>query len=168
MTQSEHEALKAEAEAHEQTDSVHVQLATTKEQILRINADFDNFRRRTERERVEWANIARVTVLKKFLPITDDIERALGAFHAQADVTDSSLVAALEGLSLVQKNLTKALHEMGVEEITSQGAFNPEFHEALMQVDGNGQPAGTIMQVFEKGYKLGDTIVRHSKVSVAK
>lgn len=152
----------------ENTDSMSAQLQATKEQLVRTVADFDNFRRRTERERVEWVNIARATVLKKFLPLTDDIARALAAIPTDDAAKNATTDAMLDGFSLIQKNLLKALVDMGVEEINTTGVFNPELHEALMQVDNPSVPAGTIIQVFEKGYRMGDQIIRHSKVSVAK
>jgi len=139
-----------------------------REQLLRTTADFDNFRKRTERERVEWMNVTRVTLLKKILPLFDDVERALSSLPAKETTTDASLVAAIDGFSLISKNFSKVLSDLGVMEISANGTFDPELHEALMQVDGNGAAASTIMQVFEKGYKLGDTVIRHSKVSVAK
>lgn len=144
------------------------QSTTLREQLLRTTADFDNFRKRTERERIEWMNITRVTTLKKMLPLFDDVERALSSLPAKETASDASLIAAIDGFSLISKNFSKILSDLGVVEISATGTFNPELHEALMQVDGNGSTAGTIMQVFEKGYKLGDTVIRHSKVSVAK
>lgn len=144
------------------------QSAALKEQLLRTTADFDNFRKRTDRERVEWMNITRVTVLKKILPLFDDVERALSSLPAKETTIDTALISAIDGFSLISKNFSKALSDLGVVEITTKGSFDPELHEALMQVEGNGAAAGTIMQVFEKGYKLGDAVIRHSKVSVAK
>lgn len=145
-----------------------VQLAAAKEQLVRATADFDNFRRRTERERIEWVNVARVTILKKFLPLTDDLDRALASLPTIDGDANPAIATMIDGFKLIQKNLLKSLQDMGVEEIEATGAFNPELHEALMQVDGNGAATGTIVQTFEKGYRLGDHIIRHTKVSVAK
>ena len=152
-------------ETHEQ----HVdQSISLREQLIRATADFDNFKKRTERERVEWMNITRVTLLKKIIPLLDDVERALSTLPAKESTTDSSLLAAIDGFSLISKNFNKALTDLGVTEVAATGAFNPELHEALMQVDVADVAAGTIVQVYEKGYKLGDAIIRHSKVSVSK
>ena len=173
MTNTEHENIileessQAAGETSVEINNI-IQLAAAKEQLMRATADFDNFRRRTERERVEWVTVARVTVLKKFLPITDDLERALASLPSIEKNENNAINTMIDGFKLIQKNLLKSLQDMSVEEITSTGMFNPEFHEALMQVDGGNEPAGTIMQVFEKGYRLGDHIIRHSKVSVAK
>lgn len=162
---------------HQETDipvaempepSVVDQSSAVKEQLMRVTADFDNFRKRTERERVEWMNITRVTLLKKVLPLFDDVERALTTLPAKETTTDTSLIATIDGFSLISKNFTKALADLGVTEIAAAGVFNPELHEALMQIEVTDVAPGTIVQVFEKGYKLGDAVIRHSKVSVAK
>jgi len=144
------------------------QVNNLKEQLLRSNADFENFRRRTEKERIEWMNITRSTTIRLFLPIVDDIQRALDAMPQRSADLDSVILNALDGLSLIQKNVTKALESSGVEEISTVGTFDPEFHEALMQVEDPEKRSGSIVQVFEKGYKLGTNIIRHAKVSVSK
>ena len=81
----------------ENADSMSSQLQATKEQLVRTVADFDNFRRRTERERVEWVNIARATVLKKFLPLTDDIARALAAIPTDDAAKNATTDAMFDG-----------------------------------------------------------------------
>ena len=170
MFSTEYDATTAEyipEETNEQSNE-SIQLKAVKEQLLRATADFENFRRRTERDRSEWINVARVTAIKQFLPISDDIERALAALPAKELAADKTLIIAIDGLSLIQKNLSKSLQDSGVEEIVTTGMFNPELHEALMQVEKDGLPSGAIVQTFEKGYKLGTSIIRHSKVSVAK
>lgn len=144
------------------------QVNNLKEQLLRSSADFENFRRRTEKERIEWMNITRSTTIRLFLPIVDDIQRALDAMPQRSADLDSVILNALDGLSLIQKNVTKALESSGVEEISTVGTFDPEFHEALMQVEDPEKRSGSIVQVFEKGYKLGSNIIRHAKVSVSK
>ena len=175
MINTEHDNIiteeTAESSSHnqsEQNSSMAAQLFAAKEQLVRATADFDNFRRRTERERIEWVTVARTTVLKRFLPITDDLERALASLPSIESTTTPAITTMIEGFMLIQKNLLKSLHDMGVEEINATGAFNPEFHEALMQIESETEKTGTIMHVFEKGYRLGDHIIRHSKVSVAK
>ena len=162
------ETTQTSTESHTEHINAALQLAAAREQLVRVTADFDNFRRRTERERIEWVNVARVTILKKFLPLTDDLERALSSLPSLEKNEDPAINTMIDGFSLIQKNLLKSLNEMGVEEIPAAGTFNPELHEALMQVDGEFETPGTIMNVFEKGYRLGDHIIRHAKVSVAK
>ncbi|MBM3894035.1 nucleotide exchange factor GrpE [Candidatus Dependentiae bacterium] len=158
-----------ETTQHQSTLTQAEQLAATlKEQLLRTTADFENFRKRTEKERIEWMNITRATTIRLFLPINDDIDRALATLPAKNEQHDSLITSAIDGLSLIQKNISKALESAGVEEIPTNGQFNPEFHEALMQVELTEKSSGEIVQTFEKGYKLGTNIIRHAKVSVAK
>jgi molecular chaperone GrpE len=157
-----------EASLTEPTPHIDQPTATLKEQLLRAAADFENFRRRTEKERIEWMNITRTTTIRAFLPINDDIQRAIDALPQKNPDLDSKLISAIDGLTLIQKNLSKILETAGVEEISTTGQFNPELHEALMQVESTDKQSGEIVQTFEKGFKLGPTIIRHAKVSVAK
>ncbi|MBT4594319.1 nucleotide exchange factor GrpE [bacterium] len=133
------------------------------EQVLRISADFQNFRRRVEREKAEWADIAQCSVVKKFLTFVDDIDRAISASDGLA--TESEW---LEGFRIINKKLWKTLDDMGVKEIDCSGRFSPHFHEALVQVPAAEKASGDIVEVVEKGYTLHDTVLRHAKVSVAK
>jgi len=136
-----------------------------KELFLRTNADFQNFKRRIERERGEWANIMQANVLEKILPIAEDLERALATATEKAP-TEAS--AWLNGFALILKNLKKNLVDLGVEEISTKGAFNPEFHEALIQVDSPNHTSGHIVQELSKGYTFKGKVIKHAHVSVAK
>lgn len=138
-----------------ETPSHAQELVSCKEQLLRVSADFQNFRKRTEKERVDWAITAQGAVINKMLPIIEDLERALAA-------------TAHDGLSLIHKNLKKILTELGVEEIQCSGVFNPELHEALTQVDAPEVDSGSIVQVYAQGYLFKGTVLRHAKVAVAK
>ncbi len=102
-------------------------------------------------------------MVKEFLPCIDDIKRAL-EFAAKEKAEKS----VLEGLQLIEKNMHKALTDLGVKEIDCSENFDPAFHEALMQVDSKDHQEGQIVQVFELGYTLKDMMIRHAKVSVAK
>ncbi len=157
-----------ESSLNQTTTQVDQITASLKEQLLRTAADFENFRRRTEKERIEWMNITRATTIRAFLPINDDIQRALNALPQKDESLDPQLLSAIDGLTLIQKNLSKILESAGVEEISTTGQFNPELHEALMQVESADKQSGEIVQTFEKGFKLGTNIIRHAKVSVAK
>ncbi len=136
-------------------------------QLLRITADFANYRRRIEKERVEWVQIGQNAIIKAFLPVLDDIERAFGAAKNTASASDAAVQPIRDGLSLVEKNMRKVLDELGVQEIACDKVFDPHFHEALMQTAVDGIEAGTIVQVLSKGYTYKGIVVRHAKVSVA-
>ena len=137
---------------------------TFKEQYLRLNADFQNFKRRVEKERAEWMNAAQSGVLKKILPVFDELDQVVNL----AKVQQSDNAAWVKGLELSQKNWQKALVEIGVEEIPTSGMFDPELHEGLMQEEAADKQSGEIVKTFSKGYRFKGTVIRHAKVSVAK
>lgn len=152
-------------EPEAQENKCERELQICKDQLMRITADFDNYRRRTDKERIEWANLARVGVLKKIVSLFDDLDRAVNAFDS---VDQNNLANLKEGFVLMQKNVAKSLHELGVQEIDVSGSFDPSLHEALMQVEDVERSSGAIVHVFEKGYSLSGQIIRYAKVSVAK
>jgi molecular chaperone GrpE len=134
-----------------------------KELYLRTNADFQNFRKRTERERAELAVLLQGDAVEQVLPIITDLETAL----ASAEKSGAQQ-AWLEGFTLILKNATKRLQTIGLEEIKASGQFNPAEHEALMHVDSTEHTSGQIVQVLEKGYTLKGRVIKYARVSVAK
>ena len=128
---------------------------------LRLAADFDNYRKRVAREQVEWTSRANERLLNELLPVLDDLERALEAAeqHEEAKLED--------GVRLVHRALAEVLRKEGVEEIAAEGAFDPHVHEALLTQPGDGIESGDVLQVLQKGYRLGDKVVRPARVIVA-
>lgn len=161
---SEEEKLP-EAQEPQPQEQTSFQEPDYKDLFLRANADLQNFKRRIERERGEWMTCAQVDLLGKLLPLIDDFERAVQVAEEKAPMDAAAWV---EGFILIQKNLKKMLADMGVEEIPAVGAFNPEFHEALMTVENANVPSGHIVQLLSKGYSFKDKVIRHARVSVAK
>ena len=134
----------------------------TKNRLLRLQADFDNFRRRNTAEREELATYVTISVVNKFLQILDNFERAEAAAENATDVQ-----SVVDGMAGIQKQFVKTLGDLGVKEIPAQGEkFNPNFHEAVMRGQNPEMEDETIDMVFEKGYQLHDKVVRHSKVRV--
>ena len=134
-----------------------------KDQLLRTMAEFDNYKRRTDKEFIDNIQSAGREVIEDILPVTDDFQRSLQ--HADPQKGD----ALLEGINLVYKNLMKVLTKRGLTEIEAVGKeFNPDEHDALMQVDSKEYDSGIIVEVHSKGYKLNDKVIRHSQVLVAK
>ena len=134
----------------------------TKNRLLRLQADFDNFRRRNATEREELATYVTISVVNKFLQILDNFERAEAAAEKAVDVQ-----SVVEGMAGIQKQFVKTLEDLGVKEIPAQGErFNPNLHEAVMRGHNPEMEDETIDMVFEKGYQLRDKVVRHSKVRV--
>lgn len=136
-----------------------------KDLFLRVSADLQNFQRRIEKQKLEWTSLAQEIILLKLLPLIEDLDRAL-VVNISSDQPEIN--QWIEGLSVVQKNLKKALNEIGVEEIVTVGLFNPEFHEAIAQVDSAKHQSGEIVDVVGKGYKLKDKVIKYAQVTVAK
>ena len=136
---------------------------TLKEQFLRAVADFDNYRKRVERERRELSEYAAADVLLELLPIIDNFERALQA-PAGAD-TDG----LRRGVELIHKQMLDLLRKRGVSPIEAHGAdFDPNVHQAVIHEPSDEHREGEVMQELQRGYKLGDRLLRPAMVKVAK
>ena len=170
------EEVKPEETTEETLEDVQAKLTATaallktkeeeateiKNRLLRLQADFDNFRRRNTAEREELATYVTISVVNKFLQILDNFERAEAAAENATDVQ-----SVVDGMAGIQKQFVKTLEDLGVKEIPAQGEkFNPNFHEAVMRGQNPEMEDETIDMVFEKGYQLHDKVVRHSKVRV--
>ena len=131
------------------------------ESYLRLAADFDNYRKRVAREQVEWTSRANERLLNELLPVLDDLERAL---EAAAEHEEAKLE---EGVRLVHRSLLGLVERHGLSEIEAEGAFDPHVHEALLAQPGEGAEEGSVLQVLQKGYRLGDKVLRPARVIVA-
>jgi molecular chaperone GrpE len=143
-----------------------------KEQFLRAVADFDNYRKRIERERRELSEYAATDVLLDLLPIIDNFERALQASAAApgaaADKPDES-EAFYRGIELIHKQMLDLLRKRGVTRIDALGAdFDPNVHQAVIHEPSAEHREGEVMQELQRGYKLGDRLLRPAMVKVAK
>jgi molecular chaperone GrpE len=129
--------------------------------LQRLAADFDNYRKRAVREQQAFAARAHERLIAKLLPVLDDLERALDAaeHHEQAKL--------IEGVELTRAALASALASEGLVEIEAEGAFDPHAHEALMTQPVDGVEPGQIVQVVQRGYRLGDVVLRPVRVIVA-
>ncbi|HET9193689.1 MAG TPA: nucleotide exchange factor GrpE [Vicinamibacterales bacterium] len=135
---------------------------TLKEQLLRAVADFDNYRKRIERERRELSDYAATDVLLELLPIIDNFERALQA-PAGGDE------AFKKGVELIHKQMLDLLRKRGVTLIDALGAdFDPNIHQAVIHEPSDDHREGEVMQELQRGYKLGDRLLRPAMVKVAK
>lgn len=129
---------------------------------MRLQADFENFRRRNAAEREQLSTFVTADVVGKFLKVLDNFERAEQSVKATNDM--SAIVA---GMEKIKRQFEQAFKELEVEEIPAEGQkFNPELHEAVMRGQNPDLEDESIEQVFEKGYRLRNKIIRHSKVKV--
>ena len=129
--------------------------------LQRLAADFDNYRKRVLREQEAFAGRASARLVERLLPVVDDLERALEAaeHHEEAKV--------IEGVRLTHDSLLATLQAEGLEEIAAEGLFDPHVHEALLSQPAEGVEPGSILQVVQRGYRLGDTVLRPARVIVA-
>ncbi len=135
------------------------------EALQRERASFINFKRRTEQERSDTAQYAAANLLKKLLPVVDDFDRALGSVP-QAERQNHKW---LQGMELIQRKLHSVLESEGVEAIEAQGQpFDPNLHEAVAFDDTGNGSADTVSEVYSKGYKLKDRVIRHAMVKVSR
>ena len=135
------------------------EIAELNDRYMRMAAEYDNFRKRSAKEKDGIYSDAYADVLKAILPIIDNLERAVGVEGAEA---------VAKGLEMTLKGAAEALEKMGVEAFGAEGdAFDPNMHNAMMMVDDESHKEGEIVTVFQKGYKKGDKIIRYAMVTVA-
>jgi molecular chaperone GrpE len=132
-----------------------------REIALRLQADFENYRKRAVREQERLVAHAHERLVRELLPILDDLERALEAAerHEEAQL--------VEGVKLVEQSLRTALRKEGLAEIETNGAFDPHVHEALLTQPSDDVESGSVLEVVQRGYRVGDRVVRPAKVIVA-
>ena len=154
LTAEEFAAAKAHIEAITKEKDATVGL------LQRIQADFDNFRRRNASVRMDSYEEGKRDTVKELLPALDNLERALDAIPPE----NASL---REGIAMVQRQMLDSLKKLGLEEVESDCIFDPNKHEAVMREKVDGKESGEIVVVFQKGYRMGDRIIRHCMVKVA-
>lgn len=159
-TAEESEAEVEQPEAETEGDKVSEELAAVKDQLVRTMAEYDNFRKRSAREKDALRAEIITNVTSKFLPVLDNLERALSA-----DCSDENYK---NGVKMISDSFMETLKGLGVEEIESDGAeFDPNYHQAVQRVENSEAESGTVVQTFAKGYKIGDKVIRFAMVSVA-
>ncbi|MDF2531661.1 MAG: grpE [Clostridia bacterium] len=130
--------------------------------FLRMQAEFDNFRKRTAKEREELYITSLEKIVTELLPIVDNMERAIGAFKSNG--LDSSYI---DGVDMIQKQLFAILEKNGLKEIEALGMdFDPNMHHAVMQVSGDAEEENKVKDVLQKGYFLGSKVIRPAMVQV--
>lgn len=144
-------------------DKKDLQIEELTDKYRRTMAEFDNYRKRTEKEKSAMYEIGAKDIINKILPVVDNFERGL----ATIPESDKGTPVA-EGMEKIYKQLTKTLEDLGVKEIEAEGIeFNPDFHNAVMHVEDDSLGENIIAEVLQKGYTYKDSVVRHSMVKVA-
>ena len=156
------EEAKEDAAKEAEPDPKDVKIEELTNRLLRLQADFENFRRRTASEKEQLSTFVTAGVVGKFLKVLDNFERAEAS---AAKATD--MEGVITGMQMIRRQFEAAFSELKVEEIPAQDQkFDPQLHEAVMRGHNPELEDEIIDMVFEKGYKLGDKVIRHSKVRV--
>lgn len=154
LTAEEFQALEDKAE---KSDEYY-------DRLLRVQADFDNYKKRLEKEKIEFIKFANEGIIAEILKILDDFERAVEAGRIKHDFD-----ILYKGIGMIHKDLRDFLREEGIKEIEAKGKpFNPHEHEAMMQEETDAHPEDYIIEELQKGYTLNGRVIRPSKVKVAK
>ena len=152
----------AEEAAEPEVDPKDAKIEELQNRLLRLQADFENFRRRTNIEKEQLSTFVTANVVGKFLKVLDNFERAEASVE-KGDNVD----AVVDGMKKIRRQFEDAFKDLNVEEIEAQNAkFDPNIHEAVMRGHNPELDDEIVDMVFEKGYKLGDKVIRHSKVRV--
>ncbi len=166
------EQKKQEAQQKEQPscEELEQRLAECEDKYLRTHADFENTKKRLEREKLQAIEYSLEKFAQDLLPALDSLDMALAAVSKEEIDPQAALEELKKGIELTIDQFIKAFNKNGIEviEIEEGGEFNPHLHEALLQVEDADRKAGEIVQVIQKGYKYKERILRPAKVSVAK
>ena len=136
------------------------ELEALKDRLLRLTAEYDNYRKRTAKEKEGIYTDACTDVLKEVLPVADNLERALAV--------DGNVEDLKKGVEMTIKGLLNSLEKLGVEEIDTTNGFDPNLHQAISVVEDENLNSNDVAQVYQKGYKKGEKVIRYSMVTVAK
>ena len=144
------------------------ELEEQKEKYLRAVADFDNYKKRLEKDKNNALLYANEAFAKDLLTVLDTFENALKSIDSVESGDSEAIEKIKEGMTLTYEQLLSILKKHGVEEIECEGEFNPEVHQAVTQMESDEHKSGDIVQVLQKGYKLKDRLLRASMVATCK
>lgn len=151
---------KKKSKKESEIEKLQAELDAKNDLLVRTAAEFDNFKKRTERERAAISEFAKAQVIKQLLPILDNIDRAAAVDKETPDY--------IKGIEMIVKQFETIADNIGIEQIAAEGdQFDPNFHEAVMHIEDEELGENVIAQVLQKGYKLGDTVIRAAMVKVA-
>ncbi len=167
VAESKPEKKKAEKKVKNETvklqaelDNAKAELDSAKDMLLRTAAEFDNFKRRSEKEKADIAAFVRAEIAKELIAVADNIDRAKLADPESSDYA--------KGLELIIKQLTESLDRIGLKKIEAEGKpFDPNFHEAVMHIEDESVGENTVVQELQAGYQVGDIVIRPTMVKVA-
>jgi molecular chaperone GrpE len=150
-------------------EALRMENESLKDQRLRALAEAENIRRRAEKEKADASQYAVTKFARDMVGIADNFARALAAVPAPIrDAADPQLKAVLDGVEATDRQLMQTLERYGVKAVDVSGKFDPNLHQAIAEVPGQGKPAGSIVDVVQSGFMIGDRLLRPAMVTVAK
>lgn len=154
----------------ERVAALEAEVAELKDRVLRTMAEMENLRRRNEREMADTRQYAVANFARDMLTVSDNLRRAIDALPTDAtEGTDPVLTALIEGVQVTERGLAQTLEKYGVRPIDAQGEkFDPAYHQAMFEIENAELPAGTVAEVVQTGYRIGERVLRPSMVGVAK
>lgn len=161
----ESEEIKVEDEvdmlrkSKDEIKKLNNELDTLKERLLRVTAEYENYRKRTAKEKEGIYTDACYDILKEIIPVADNLERA--------SLAEGNIEDLKTGVEMTIKGLNQTFEKLGVEEIDASNEFDPNLHQAVMHIEDESIEKNQVVEVFMKGYKRGDKVIRHSVVKVA-
>ena len=163
-TTEESKELSPEEKLQQSLDEAEKRIAEIQDKYLRLSAEFDNYRKRTIKEKSEIIKNAAEKTITAILPVLDDMERAIANMQKSEDAK-----AWLEGVELINNKFLKILSQEGLNKIETEGAdFDTDYHEAIAMIPApNEELKGKVLDCVQTGYKLNDKVIRHAKVAVA-
>ena len=163
-TTEESKELSPEEKLQQSLDEAEKRIAEIQDKYLRLSAEFDNYRKRTIKEKSEIIKNAAEKTITAILPVLDDMERAIANMQKSEDTK-----AWLEGVELINNKFLKILSQEGLNKIETEGAaFDTDYHEAIAMIPApNEEQKGKVLDCVQTGYKLNDKVIRHAKVAVA-
>lgn len=161
-SKEEKKAAKRKLKADKKQDALKEKIDELEDRVKRQMAEFDNFRKRSEKEKTAMFETGAKSVIEKILPVVDNFERGLATVPEE-----EKNLPFVEGMEMIYKQLITELEKIEVKPIPAIGQeFNPDFHNAVMQVESDEYESGVIAQELQKGYTYRDSVVRHSMVAV--
>lgn len=149
--------------------ALEIEAADLKDRLLRVAAEMENLRRRNERELADTRQYAVTGFARDMVSVADNLRRALESVPAGAGEADPSLARLVEGVEMTERELLKALGRHGIQRLDPQGQkFDPNFHQAMFEVENADVAGGTVVQVVQPGYSIGDRVLRPALVGVSK
>lgn len=174
LEESQTEEVLEEQEQTEETveidplEAAQAEAAEYKDKYLRAHADFENSKRRLEKDKMNAVSYANESFAKDILAVMDSFENALASMDNSVEDSSEVLENMKEGVNLTFEQLKKILEKNSIKEVSCEGEFDPEVHQAIMQVESDDHEVGDVVQVMQKGYTIKDRILRPAMVSTCK